>query len=57
MRLQQILDLAVKYKRKVAFSGRSMVNVVESAKRIGELYVADNLIIDIDKIKNYRQQP
>jgi ribonuclease J len=55
-RLQQILDLAVKYKRKVAFSGRSMVNVVESAKRIGELYVADNLIIDIDKIKNYRQE-
>ena len=55
-RLQQILDLSVKYKRKVAFSGRSMVNVVESAKRIGELYVPDNLIIDIDKIKNYRQK-
>ncbi|MBO5286386.1 MAG: ribonuclease J [Clostridia bacterium] len=55
-RLQQILDLAVKYKRKVAFSGRSMVSVVESAKRIGELYVPANLIIDIDKIKNYKPE-
>lgn len=55
-RLQQILDLAVKYKRKVAFSGRSMVSVVESVKRIGELYVPANLIIDIDKIKNYKPE-
>ncbi len=52
-RLQQILDLALKYGRKVAFSGRSMVNVVESATRIGELSVPNDLIIDIDKIKNY----
>ena len=53
-RLQQILDLAVKYKRKVAFSGRSMIKVAESASSIGELTIADNLIVDIDKIGKYK---
>lgn len=52
-RLQQILDLAKKYKRKVAFSGRSMINVVESAVKIKEIKIPENIIIDIDKIKNY----
>ena len=51
-RLQQILDLAVKYKRKVAFSGRSMINVAESASKIGELTIPEGLIIDIERIKN-----
>ena len=40
-RLQQILDLAVKYKRKVAFSGRSMINIAEAAAKIGELKIPD----------------
>ena len=53
-RLQQILDLAEKHKRKVAFSGRSMINIAEAASKIGELTVKNGLIIDIDKIKNYR---
>ncbi|MBQ7339299.1 MAG: ribonuclease J [Clostridia bacterium] len=53
-RLQQILDLAEKHKRKVAFSGRSMINIAESASKIGELTVKSGLIVDIDKIKNYR---
>ena len=53
-RLQQILDLAKKYKRKVAFSGRSMVNIVESASKIGELDVPENLIVDVEKIKNFK---
>jgi ribonuclease J len=51
-RLQQIIELAGKYKRKVALSGRSMNNVVEAASRIGELNIAKDSIIDIDKIKN-----
>ncbi|MBR1983122.1 MAG: ribonuclease J [Clostridia bacterium] len=55
-RLQQILDLAVKYKRKVAFSGRSMINIAESASKIGELAIPNNLIIDIEKIKNYKDE-
>ena len=52
-RLQQILDLAEKYKRKVAFSGRSMINIAEAASKIGELNIPKGLIIDIEKIKNY----
>ncbi len=52
-RLQQILNIAKKYKRKVAFSGRSMVNVAEAASKIGELSIDNGLIVDIEKIKNY----
>lgn len=53
-RLQQILDLAVKYKRKVAFSGRSMINIAEAASKIGELSIPDKLLVDIEKIKNFK---
>lgn len=53
-RLQQILDLAVKYKRKVAFSGRSMINIAEAASKIGELKIPENLIIDIEKTKSFK---
>ncbi len=49
-RMQQILDLAEKYKRKVAFTGRSMVNVSEVAMKIGELSFNRQNIIDIEKV-------
>lgn len=49
-RVQQILDLAVKYKRKVAFSGRSMINIAEAAAKIGELKADLNCVVDIEKI-------
>jgi ribonuclease J len=49
-RLQQIIDLATKYKRKVAFSGRSMINVAECAAKIGELKYDKEAVIDIEKI-------
>lgn len=55
-RLQQILDLAVKYKRKVAFSGRSMIKITEAAAKIGELKIPDGLIVDIEKTKNYKNE-
>ncbi len=55
-RLQQILDLAKKYKRKVAFSGRSMINIAEAASKIGEIKIPNNLIIDVEKIKNHRDE-
>ncbi len=55
-RLQQILDLANKYSRRVAFSGRSMINIAEAASKIGELNIPDNLIIDIEQIKNYKDE-
>lgn len=51
-RIQQILDLAVKYRRKVAFCGRSMINIAAAAAKIGELRYSDDLVVDIDKIKN-----
>ncbi len=53
-RLQQIIDLAAKYKRKVALNGRSMLNVVEAAEKIGEMSVADGMLVDITKTKNLR---
>ena len=49
-RLQQIVDLAKKFKRKVAFAGRSMVNVVECATKIGELKLDSSCVVDIDMI-------
>ena len=52
-RLQQIIDLAVKNNRKIAFTGRSMVNVSDMAIKLGELHCNKDLIIDIDKIDKY----
>ena len=52
-RMQQLLDLAEKYKRKVAFSGRSMINVSEVAMKLGELNYKKENIIDIDKVSKY----
>lgn len=52
-RLQQLLWLAEKFKRKVAFAGRSMINVTESASKIGEISYDKNNIIDIDKLDKF----
>ncbi|MBE7082752.1 MAG: ribonuclease J [Clostridiales bacterium] len=52
-RLQQIMDLAEKYKRKIAFTGRSMVNVSEVASKLGELSYNKENIIDVDKIDRF----
>lgn len=52
-RLQQIIDLAAKYKRKVALSGRSMFKVVDAAVKLGELKLPEDILIDIEQIKNY----
>ena len=51
-RLQQIIDLAVKYRRKVALSGRSMFKVVEAAVKIGELKIPEGILIDVERTKN-----
>ncbi|MBO7508274.1 MAG: ribonuclease J, partial [Clostridia bacterium] len=53
-RLQELLDLAEKYGRKVSFTGRSMVNVTETAYKIGELKFDRNLFIDLDKVPYYK---
>lgn len=52
-RVQQIVNSAVKYKRKVAICGRSMVNMIETARKLGYIKVPDNVFIDIDNIKSY----
>ncbi len=51
-RLQQIIDLAKKYKRHVAMHGRSMENISEMAIKIGELKTKEEFI-PINKIKDY----
>ena len=52
-RIQQVIDTAVKYDRKVAVIGRSMVNVVNIAKELGYLKVPEGVLIDIDETHNY----
>lgn len=52
-RVQQIVDCAVKYGRKIAICGRSMQNMIEAAMKIGYVKVEKNVFIDIDMIKNY----
>lgn len=52
-RLQQILTLAEKYNRKVAFTGRSMLNIIDVGSKIGEIEYNKDIIIDIDKINKY----
>ncbi len=55
-RVQQIIDVAKKYKRKVAFSGRSMVNYMSVAEDLGYLKVPKNIIIDIDSLDRYPRE-
>lgn len=52
-RMQQIIDEAVKCGRKVAVSGRSMVNVVEVATRLGYLTIPQGVLIDMKAINQY----
>ena len=52
-RVQQIVNSAVKYKRKIAVCGRSMCNMIETARKLGYIKVPDNVFIDIDNIKSY----
>ena len=49
-RVQQIVDAAYKYDRKIAFTGRSMINNVDIARRLGYLQVPEDMIIDIRDI-------
>lgn len=52
-RIQQAIDTACRYHRKVAVLGRSMVNVVNIALELGYLTVPDGILIDIDEINQY----
>lgn len=55
-RMQQIVDAAVKCKRKVAVVGRSMVNVMQVSQELGYINVPEGTIIDIDKIGIYNPE-
>ena len=52
-RVQQIVNCAVKYGRKIAVCGRSMINMITTARELGYIDCPDNLFIDIDMINNY----
>ena len=52
-RVQQIINSAYKYGRKVAVEGRSMVNVIGTAAELGYLQIPDKTLVEIDQIKNY----
>ena len=52
-RVQQIINSACKYDRKVVVEGRSMVSIIQVAQELGYLQVPDNTLVDIDHLKNY----
>ena len=52
-RVQQIINSAYKYGRKVVVEGRSMVNIIATASKLGCLNVPENTLIDVDQLKNY----
>ena len=51
-RIQKIIDLALQCNRKVAVSGRSMVNVVDLAKELGYIKIPQHMLVDLNKAKN-----
>ena len=55
-RVQQIINCAKKFGRKVAFSGRSMINYMKVANELGYIDIPENIIIDIDQIPQYTPQ-
>ncbi len=52
-RIQQIINSATKYNRKLVVEGRSMVNIITTAVEHGYIKMADNMLIDIEQMKNY----
>ncbi len=52
-RVQQIINSAYKYGRKVVVEGRSMVNIIQTATELGYINIPDNTLIEIENIKNY----
>ena len=52
-RVQQIINSAYKFGRKVVVEGRSMVNIIETASALECLHIPENTLIDIEQLKNY----
>ena len=55
-RVQQIINSAYKYDRKVVVEGRSMVNIISTASELGYLHIPDKTLIEIDQLKNYPRE-
>ncbi len=55
-RVQQIVNSAIKYNRKIAVCGRSMINMIETAKELGYIECPDNIFIDIDMMNHYTDE-
>lgn len=55
-RVQQIINSAYKYGRKVVIEGRSMVNVIGTASELGYINIPDNTLIDIEDMRNYQDE-
>jgi ribonuclease J len=55
-RMQQIIDASIENNRRVSFSGRSMENISKSAKELGYLHIPDDMLVEIDDIKNYSNE-
>ena len=55
-RVQQIVNCAVKYNRKIAVCGRSMVNMIDTARELGYIDCPENIFIDIDMINSYADE-
>ena len=52
-RVQQIINTAHKYGRKVVVEGRSMVNIIDTAMNLGCINIPENTLVDIDRLKDY----
>ena len=52
-RLQQIINVAAKHKRKVAVTGRSMENILRTATVLGYMDIPENVMVDLEEINNY----
>ncbi len=52
-RVQQIVNACIKYGRKIAICGRSMINMINTARQLGYINAPENIFIDIDMIKSY----
>lgn len=52
-RVQQIINSSAKYGRKVVIEGRSMVNIISTASELGYISMPENILIDIEQMKNY----
>ena len=55
-RVQQIIDVSARHGRRVAVTGRSMINIIKAATELGYMNIPDGVLIDINEIKRFKPQ-